>query len=56
MLLVTDRTSKLPSELGAYWLMMHSELGWGVVVGGVLPPHGTTANGMSLSPGFFILA
>lgn len=27
MLLVTDRTSKLPSELGAYWLMMHSELG-----------------------------
>lgn len=29
MLLVTDRTSKLPSELGACWLMMRSEFGGG---------------------------
>lgn len=51
MLLVTDRTSKLPSKLCACWLTRHSEFGGG----SVLPPHGTTANVMSLSPGFFIL-
>lgn len=29
MLTVTDRTSKLSCELGAYWLTMHPEFGEG---------------------------